>query len=110
VQRQLHRLFSHQIVREQRMMLLLGSMRAEERVAAFLLNLSERFTALGFLIGSLLGMKLETVSRIEVSQRRADRDRGQTRPYRQQRRLASRNRPVADERLQSSRKVRFTCC
>jgi len=76
VQRYLHRLFSHEIVREQRMMLLLGSMRAEERVAAFLLNLSERFTALGFSasefvlrmtreeIGSLLGMKLETVSRI----------------------------------------------
>jgi len=76
VQRQLHRLFSREIVREQRMMLLLGSMRAEERVAAFLLNLSERLTALGFSasefvlrmtreeIGSLLGMKLETVSRI----------------------------------------------
>ncbi|HTS52907.1 MAG TPA: helix-turn-helix domain-containing protein [Burkholderiales bacterium] len=76
VQRHLHRLFSKEIVREQRMMLLLGSMRAEERVAAFLLNLSERFTALGFSpsefvlrmtreeIGSLLGMKLETVSRI----------------------------------------------
>jgi len=76
VQRHVHRLFSHEIVREQRMMLLLGSMRAEERVAAFLLNLSERFTALGFSasefvlrmtreeIGSLLGMKLETVSRI----------------------------------------------
>ena len=76
VQRQLHRLFSHEIVREQRMMLLLGSMRAEERVAAFLLTLSERLTALGFSasefvlrmtreeIGSLLGMKLETVSRI----------------------------------------------
>jgi len=76
VQRQLHRMFSCEIVREQRMMLLLGSMRAEERVAAFLLNLSERFTALGYSpsdfvlrmtreeIGSLLGMKLETVSRI----------------------------------------------
>jgi CRP/FNR family transcriptional regulator, anaerobic regulatory protein len=76
VQRYLHRLFSYEIVREQRMMLILGSMRAEERVAAFLLNLSERFTALGFSasefvlrmtreeIGSLLGMKLETVSRI----------------------------------------------
>ena len=76
VQRHLHRMFSHEIVREQRMMLLLGSMRAEERVAAFLLNLSERFMARGYSpsdfvlrltreeIGSLLGMKLETVSRI----------------------------------------------
>jgi CRP/FNR family transcriptional regulator len=76
VQRHLHRLFSYEIVREQRMMLLLGSMCAQERVAAFLLNLSERFTALGYSpsdfllrmtreeIGSLLGMKLETVSRI----------------------------------------------
>jgi CRP/FNR family transcriptional regulator len=76
VQRHLHRMFSHEIVREQRMMLLLGSMRAEERVTAFLLNLSERLTARGYSpsdfilrltreeIGSLLGMKLETVSRI----------------------------------------------
>jgi len=76
VQRKLHRMFSHEIVREQRMMLLLGSMEAEQRVAAFLLNLSERFSALGYSpsefilrmtrdeIGSLLGLKLETVSRI----------------------------------------------
>jgi CRP/FNR family transcriptional regulator len=76
VQRHLHRMFSHEIVREQRMMLLLGSMRADERVSAFLLNLSERLTARGYSpsdfvlrltrdeIGSLLGMKLETVSRI----------------------------------------------
>jgi CRP/FNR family transcriptional regulator len=51
-------------------------MEAEQRVAAFLLNLSDRFSALGYSpsefvlrmtrneIGSLLGMKLETVSRI----------------------------------------------
>lgn len=76
VQRYLHRMFSNEIVREQRMMLLLGSMNAEERVSAFLLNLSERLTARGYSpsqfvlrltreeIGSLLGMKLETVSRI----------------------------------------------
>ena len=75
-QRLLHQMLSREIVREQQMLLLLGSMCAEERVAAFLLNLSERFTALGFSpwefvlrmtrdeIGSLLGMKLETVSRI----------------------------------------------
>ena len=56
-------------------MLLLGTMRAEERLAAFLLNLSQRFTARGYSasefnlrmtreeIGSYLGLKLETVSR-----------------------------------------------
>jgi CRP/FNR family transcriptional regulator len=50
-------------------------MRAEERLAAFLLNLSQRFTARGYSasefnlrmtreeIGSYLGLKLETVSR-----------------------------------------------
>jgi CRP/FNR family transcriptional regulator len=54
---------------------LLGSMRAEERLAAFLLNLSQRFSARGYSptafrlrmtrqeIGSYLGLKLETVSR-----------------------------------------------
>jgi CRP/FNR family transcriptional regulator len=76
VQRYLYRMLSQEVVRKQSMMLLLGSMRAEERVATFLLNLSQRFTAQGFSssdfilrmtrdeIGSLLGMKLETVSRI----------------------------------------------
>jgi CRP/FNR family transcriptional regulator len=56
-------------------MLLLGSMRAEERVAAFLLNLTQRLHDRGFSrnelvlrmtreeIGSYLGLKLETVSR-----------------------------------------------
>jgi CRP/FNR family transcriptional regulator len=56
-------------------MLLLGSMRAEERLAAFLLNLAQRLRARGFSasalvlrmtreeIGSYLGLKLETVSR-----------------------------------------------
>jgi CRP/FNR family transcriptional regulator len=57
-------------------MMLLGSMCAEERVAAFLLNLSQRFMARGYSpsefylrmtreeIGSYLGLKLETVSRV----------------------------------------------
>ena len=56
-------------------MMLLGTMRAEERLAAFLLNLSQRFTTRGYSpqefhlrmtreeIGSYLGLKLETVSR-----------------------------------------------
>jgi CRP/FNR family transcriptional regulator len=56
-------------------MLLLGTMRAEERLAAFLLNLAQRLQARGFSaselvlrmtrqeIGNYLGLKLETVSR-----------------------------------------------
>jgi len=65
----------HQIVRDQNVMLLLGNMKAEERLAAFLLNLSQRLSTRGFAandfilrmsreeIGSFLGLKLETVSR-----------------------------------------------
>ena len=64
------------IVRDHGVMLLLGSMRAEERLAAFLVTLSQRFTARGYSpsefylrmtreeIGSYLGLKLETVSRV----------------------------------------------
>ena len=75
LQRHLHRILSREIVRDQGIMMLLGSMRAEERLAAFLLNLSQRFAARGYSptsfhlrmtrqeIGSYLGMKLETVSR-----------------------------------------------
>jgi CRP/FNR family transcriptional regulator len=66
---------SREIVRDHGVMMLLGVMRAEERLAAFLLNLSQRFTARGYSptefnlrmtrneIGSYLGLKLETVSR-----------------------------------------------
>jgi CRP/FNR family transcriptional regulator len=66
---------SREIVREHGMLLLLGSMNAEERLAMFLLNLSRRFAARGYSpaefnlrmtreeIGSYLGLKLETVSR-----------------------------------------------
>jgi CRP/FNR family transcriptional regulator len=76
LQRYLHRALSVEIVRKQAMMVLLGSMRADERVAMFLLNLSERLLERGFSasefilrmsreeIGSFLGMKLETVSRV----------------------------------------------
>lgn len=73
---QLHKLMSRAMVRDQAVMLLLGSMRAEERIAVFLLNLSQRFVVRGFAerefhlrmtreeIGSYLGLKLETVSRV----------------------------------------------
>lgn len=75
LQRQFHKFMSREIVREQGIMMLLGSMRAEERLAAFLLNLSQRMRARGYSasefnlrmtreeIGSYLGLKLETVSR-----------------------------------------------
>lgn len=76
MQRMLHRLMSREIQRENLMMLLLGSMSAEERLAAFLVNLSQRLTARGYSpvrfvlrmsrreIGSYLGLTLETVSRV----------------------------------------------
>jgi len=75
LQRQLHKVMSRELVRDQGVMMLLGTMRAEERLAAFLLNLSQRFMARGYShsefhlrmtrdeIGSYLGLKLETVSR-----------------------------------------------
>jgi CRP/FNR family transcriptional regulator len=70
-----YRMMSREIAREQGMMLQLGSMNAEERLAMFLLNLSLRFAARGEAasefhlrmtreeIGSYLGLKLETISR-----------------------------------------------
>ena len=66
---------SREIVREHGIVLLLGSIRAEQRMAALPINLSERLHARGLSpvelalrmtrgeIGSYLGMKLETVSR-----------------------------------------------
>ena len=75
-QKHVYHLMSSEIVREQSIMLLLGHMRAEERVAAFLNNLVKRLHARGYSrselvlrmtrdeIGSYLGLKLETVSRV----------------------------------------------
>jgi len=75
LQQHFHRIMSREIARDYGVMMLLGSMRAEERLAAFLLNLSQRFAARGYSpsefhlrmtreeIGSYLGLKLETVSR-----------------------------------------------
>jgi CRP/FNR family transcriptional regulator len=72
----LQRFLSRENERDHRVMLLLGSMRAEERVAAFLLDLAERCRRRGYSstqfalrmrreeIGSYLGLKLETVSRL----------------------------------------------
>ena len=75
LQHHIHKIMSREIVREHGVMLLLGNMRAEERLAAFLLNLVQRLHARGFSssdlvlrmtreeIGSYLGLTLETVSR-----------------------------------------------
>lgn len=76
LQQHIHKMISREIVRDHGVMLLLGSMRAEERLSAFLLNLSQRFMVRGYSpaefnlrmtreeIGSYLGLKLETVSRL----------------------------------------------
>ena len=54
LQRQFHKIMSREIVRDHGVMLLLGSMRAEERLAAFLLNLAQRLQARGFSPSSLV--------------------------------------------------------
>jgi CRP/FNR family transcriptional regulator, anaerobic regulatory protein len=75
-QRNLHRVLSQEIARQRRLMLLLGTLHADQRVAAFLLDLSRRYQSRGYSasefvlrmtreeIGSYLGLKLETVSRL----------------------------------------------
>lgn len=75
IQLLLAQLMSREIVREHSLMILLGSMNANQRLAAFLLNLSQRYAARGYSarefhlrmsraeIASYLGMKVETVSR-----------------------------------------------
>ncbi|HTL25743.1 MAG TPA: fumarate/nitrate reduction transcriptional regulator Fnr [Burkholderiales bacterium] len=76
LQRHLFSVLSREIVRDHGVMMLLGSMRAEERLATFLLGLSRRFSRRGYSptefhlrmtreeIGNYLGLKLETVSRL----------------------------------------------
>jgi len=75
IQHHVHRMLSAEIVRESTLMMLLGTMTAEQRVATFLADLSRRWQARGYSaaaftlkmtrqeIGSYLGLKLETVSR-----------------------------------------------
>ena len=75
-QHNLYRLLSRGISREGKVALMLGTMLAERRLAVFLLDLSERYRARGYSscefvlrmtreeIGSYLGLKLETVSRL----------------------------------------------
>lgn len=76
LQRQLYKVMSRELVRDHSVMLLLGMMSSCERLAVFLLNLSQRFAARGLSssefhlrmtraeIGSYLGVSLETVSRL----------------------------------------------
>jgi CRP/FNR family transcriptional regulator len=75
LQWQFHRMLASEIGRAQGVMMLLGSMNAEERLAAFLLDLTQRTRARGFSgtalmlrmtreeIGSYLGLSFETISR-----------------------------------------------
>lgn len=74
--RHFHRIMSQEITREQNVMLLLGNMRAEQRFAAFLVNLSSRYAARGYSstsfqlrmsredIGNYLGLTIESISRL----------------------------------------------
>jgi len=71
-----HRMMSQEITREQNVMLLLGNMRAGQRFAAFLVNLSSRYAARGYSssafqlrmsreeIGNYLGLTIESISRL----------------------------------------------
>jgi CRP/FNR family transcriptional regulator len=73
--RLLPRLIGRELVRKQKLNLLLASMNAQQRLASFLLNLSRRLQVRGYSpaefhlrmsradIGSYLGLQLETVSR-----------------------------------------------
>lgn len=76
LQKQFHRILSRELTQDQRHLLSLGSLRAEERLASFLLSLSQRLAARGYQnnefdlrmsrveIGSYLGIQIETVSRM----------------------------------------------
>jgi len=76
LQQQFRRLMSREINRSHRLVMSLGALRSEQRLAAFLLNLSHRLAALGYSpyefvlrmsreeIGNYLGLTLETVSRL----------------------------------------------
>lgn len=75
LQQQFRRLLSKEIGRSQQMTATLALLRSEQRIAAFLLNVSQRLAALGYSaesfvlrmsraeIGNYLGLTLETVSR-----------------------------------------------
>lgn len=74
--RHFHRMMSQEITREQNVMLLLGNMRADQRFAAFLANLSARYATRGYSstcfqlrmgreeIGNYLSLTIESISRL----------------------------------------------
>ena len=76
LRRQLMRTMSNEIRHDQHMMLLLSKKNAEERVASFLLNISQRYGRRGFStsqyrlpmsrvdISNYLGLAVETISRV----------------------------------------------
>ncbi|MDG6882433.1 Fumarate and nitrate reduction regulatory protein [Phocoenobacter uteri] len=76
IRHQIMRLMSNEIKNDQDMILLLSRMNAEEKLAAFLYNLSQRYSARGFSarefrltmtrgdIGNYLGLTIETISRL----------------------------------------------
>ena len=76
LRQQIMRLMSSEIKNDQEMILLLSKMNAEERLAAFIYNLSKRYSARGFSarefrltmtrgdIGNYLGLTVETISRL----------------------------------------------
>lgn len=75
LQHNLRKLLSREIVRDQHMLFLIGSLNSNERLADFLLNLAQQLSTLGnsstdFVlkmsrddIGSYLGLRLETICR-----------------------------------------------
>lgn len=76
IRHQIMRLMSNEIKNDQEMILLLSKMNAEEKLAAFLYNLSQRYFERGFSarefrltmtrgdIGNYLGLTIETISRL----------------------------------------------
>jgi CRP/FNR family transcriptional regulator len=76
LQHHFHKIMSRDIMRDQGLMLVLAGMKADARLSAFLIGLSQRFANLGYSamrfrlrmtreeIGSYLGLTLETVSRL----------------------------------------------
>jgi len=76
LQHQMRRLMSRELGRSYQLLASLGSMRSDQRLAGFLLNLSQRYATLGYSstefvlrmgreeIGNYLGLTLETTSRL----------------------------------------------
>lgn len=76
LQQQVNRLLTSEISRSHQQLLALGALRSEQRVASFILDISERFNRLGYSsqefmlrmsreeIGNYLGLTLETTSRL----------------------------------------------